>query len=161
MEDPDVRRLAYLQAVVKESLRLCPPAPFLFPRQAIEDCRVAGFRVPEGSQLMVNAWKLQRDPNVWGAEPEEFRPERFTDGGGHAAVDVKGMHHQLIPFGSGRRVCPGISFAMQVIPLVLARLLQGFQLEIPGGAAIDLSLARGTFEVLLTPRLDAAPYNTF
>ncbi len=96
----------------------------------MEDCtNIAGYRVPAGTRLVVNVWKIQRDPRVW-TDLSAFQPERFLTG--HmSTVDVRGQHFELIPFGSGRRSCPGVSFALQVLNLTLARLLHAFDLATP------------------------------
>ncbi|KAF8406372.1 hypothetical protein HHK36_008459 [Tetracentron sinense] len=127
------------------------------PRVATEDCTVAGYHVSGGTRLVVNLWKMQRDPSVW-SDPSEFRPERFLSS--HKDIDVRGHHFELIPFGSGRRVCPGISFALHVVHLTLARLLHCFEPETRSGAPVDMTESPGLtnpkatpLEVLLTPRL--------
>nr|WNT44086.1 CYP82C154 [Corydalis yanhusuo] len=167
VDESDVKNLVYIQAIIKETLRLYPAGPITPPRQAMEDCTVAGFHIPKGTQLMVNLWKLQRDPRVW-SDPSEFKPERFLNGNSHADIDVRGQHFELIPFSSGRRGCPGISFAMQVLHLTLARLLHGFDFSTPSDKPIDMteSLGRLTcpkatpLEVLLAPRLPTMLYAT-
>ncbi|MCL7027411.1 hypothetical protein MKW94_005506 [Papaver nudicaule] len=167
VEESDVKNLVYLQAIVKETLRLYPATPLSAPRMAMEDCTVAGFQVTKGTQLMLNLWKLHRDPHFWGPDPLEFRPERFltansSTGSGHdtSDIDVKGRHFELLPFGSGRRMCPGVSFALQVLYLTLATLLQGFHLSTPTDSPVDmtensgLSCPKATpLAVFLTPRL--------
>ncbi|KAK9944741.1 hypothetical protein M0R45_010293 [Rubus argutus] len=162
VEDTDLKNLVYLQAIVKETLRLYPPAPLSVPREAMEDCKVGGFHIPKGTRLFVNQWKLHRDPTVW-SDPEVFSPERFLTS--QAGVDASGQHFEFIPFGSGRRVCPGITFAFQVIHLTLARLIQGFELGTPLDKAVDMteglgiSMPRATsLEVILTPRLASQLY---
>ncbi|KAJ6722503.1 CYTOCHROME P450 FAMILY PROTEIN [Salix koriyanagi] len=130
--DSDVKNLVYLQAIIKETLRLYPAGPLLGPREAMEDCQVAGYHVPAGTRLIVNVWKIQRDPRVW-TNPSAFLPERFLTS--HADVDVRGQQFELIPFGSGRRSCPGVSFALQVLHLTLARLLHSFRFGHPNGPA--------------------------
>ncbi|XP_010253830.1 PREDICTED: cytochrome P450 CYP82D47-like [Nelumbo nucifera] len=164
VEESDIRNLVYLQAIVKETLRLYPAAAVSAPREAMEDCTVAGFHIPAGTQLLVNIWKLQRDPSIW-PHPCEFSPERFLTS--HAAdIDVRGQHFELLPFGSGRRACPGISFAIQVLHLTLARLIQGFDLGTPCcDAMVDMTQGIGLtnhkktpLDVLLTPRLHPLLY---
>ncbi|KAI3978964.1 hypothetical protein MKX01_016139 [Papaver californicum] len=167
VEESDIKNLVYLQAIVKETLRLYPAAPLSAPRMAMEDCTVAGFQVTKGTQLMLNLWKLHRDPHFWGPDPLEFRPERFltanssSTGSGHRIdIDVKGRHFELLPFGSGRRMCPGVSLALQVLYLTLATLLQGFHLSTPIDGPVDMTETSGLscpkatpLAVLLTPRL--------
>ena len=162
VEESDIPNLVYLQAVVKETLRLYTIVPLLVPHEAMEDCHVDGYHIPKGTRLLVNAWKLHRDPSVW-SDPECFKPERFLTT--HADVDVLGQHFELIPFGSGRRSCPGIAMASQLLPLVVARLLQGFHLSTPLDAPVDMreglsiTLAKLTpLEVMLTPRLPSQIY---
>ncbi|KAF9620430.1 hypothetical protein IFM89_012607 [Coptis chinensis] len=162
VEDSDINTLPYIQAIVKESMRLYPPGPII-ERETTEDCDVGGFRIPAGTRLWINLWKLQRDPNVWPNDPQEFQPERFLNG--HADIDMKGQHFELIPFGSGRRMCPGVSFSLQVMHLVLARIIHGFELKTPTDADIDMSTTLGMIswkatplEVLLTPRFPSVFY---
>ncbi|KAM3341931.1 cytochrome CYP82D47 [Capsicum galapagoense] len=158
----DIKNLVYLQAIVNESLRLYSPGPLLVPRESIEDCVVSGYHIPKGTRLLVNVWKLHHDPKVW-PNPHEFKPERFLTT--HKDVDVRGNHFELIPFGSGRRRCPGISLALQVIHYALAVLLQGFEIKRPSDEPIDMSgsfglsiLKASPLEVHLTPRLDSNLY---
>ena len=98
-----------MKAIVKETLRLHPATP-LIGRKSSESCIVFGYEIPANSPLYINKWATGRDPNYW-ENPLEFRPERFIDKG----LDVRGQNFQLIPFGSGRRGCPGISLALQVV----------------------------------------------
>lgn len=162
VEEHDIPNLHYLQAIVKETLRLYTTVPLSVPHEAMEDCQVAGYHIPKGTRLFVNAWKLHRDPKAW-SNPEEFQPERFLTS--HADVDVFGQHFELIPFGSGRRSCPGITMALQLVPLVIARLLQGFDLSTPLNAPVDMREGLGVtlamlspLEVMLTPRLPSQLY---
>eukprot|EP00262_Sarcandra_glabra_P004766 TRINITY_DN16017_c0_g1_i1.p1 TRINITY_DN16017_c0_g1~~TRINITY_DN16017_c0_g1_i1.p1 ORF type:complete len:517 (+),score=39.99 TRINITY_DN16017_c0_g1_i1:202-1752(+) len=162
VDESDIKNLVYLQAIVKETLRLYPAGPLALPHEAMEDCQIGGFNIPAGTRLLVNLWKLQRDPSVW-VDPSEFRPERFLTS--HVDVDVRGQHFQYIPFGSGRRSCPGISLALQVVHLTLARLLHGFCIEASGGVPVDmtegvgLTMPKATpLEVLISPRLPSELY---
>ncbi|XP_058103956.1 xanthotoxin 5-hydroxylase CYP82C2-like [Magnolia sinica] len=132
----DIEKLTYLQAIIKETLRLYPAGPLLIPHEAIEACQVGGFHVRAGTRLLVNVWKIHRDPRVW-SDPLEFRPERFL--GSHVDVDVWGQNFELIPFGSGRRSCVGISLALQVMQLALARLLHGFDWATPMDGPVDMT----------------------
>ena len=128
VKELDVKNLEYLQAILKETMHLYHAAPLLVPHESLEDCTLAGYNIPTGTRLLVNVPKLHRDPSVW-VDPTEFRPERFLTT--HKGVDVKGQHFELIPFGSGRRMCPGISFALQVTQLTLATLLHTFEIATP------------------------------
>ncbi|XP_047338604.1 xanthotoxin 5-hydroxylase CYP82C4-like [Impatiens glandulifera] len=157
VEESDVNNLVYLQAIFKETLRLQPTFPLLVPREAMEDCKVAGFGIRAGTRLLVNAWKMHRDPSVW-SEPLAFKPERFLMQ--NKKVDVTGKSFELLPFGCGRRMCPGITFSQQIMHLGLARLLQVFELDTVGGLGVDMTETSGLtiqktkpLEVLLTPRL--------
>ncbi|XP_043695097.1 cytochrome P450 CYP82D47-like [Telopea speciosissima] len=162
VEEKDIDNLVYLQAIIKETFRLYPAAPLLVPHEAMEDCSLSGFRVPKGTRVLVNAWKMHRDPHVW-SNPLEFQPERFLTS--HTDVDVRGKSFELLPFGSGRRSCPGITFALQTMNLTVARLLHGFDLQAPSDLSVDmtegisLTLPKELpLEVLLSPRLPSHLY---
>ncbi|XP_050252813.1 cytochrome P450 CYP82D47-like [Quercus robur] len=164
VDDHDIKDLVYLQAIVKETLRLYPPSPLSVPHEAMEDCHVCGYYVPKGTRLLVNVWKLHRDPRIW-EDPEKFLPERFLTS--HASIDASGQHFEFIPFGSGRRACPGYTFALQVSYLALARLLQGFEFMTPSNMLVDMTEGLGItlpkatpLEVLLTPRLASKLYQS-
>nr|AVY91832.1 cytochrome P450 [Saccharum hybrid cultivar SP80-3280] len=133
--------LPYLQALLKEALRMHPPGPLLSWRhRAISDTYVDGHLVPAGTTAMVNQWAISRDPEVWDA-PLEFRPERFLPGGEGQDVSVLGADGRLVPFGSGRRSCPGKSLAMTTVTAWMATLLHEFE-WLPAsdtGAGVDLS----------------------
>ncbi|KAJ8771572.1 hypothetical protein K2173_026749 [Erythroxylum novogranatense] len=147
VKESDMHNLVYLEAVIKESLRLYPAVPLL-PHESMEDCNVGGYQIPAGTRLFINAWKIHRDPQVW-SDPHEFKPERFLTT--HKDVDVRGQSFELIPFGSGRRMCPGISFALQVLNLTLATLLHGFEIEAPSNKPIDMRGGPGLSNIKLTP----------
>lgn len=162
VEQSDIQNLIYIQAIVKETLRLYPPGPLLVPHEAIEDCNVCGYHIPKGTRLLVNVWKLHQDPGTW-LNPKEFQPERFLTT--HANVNVFGQHPELIPFSSGRRSCPGIGLALQILQLMVARLLQGFDITTPLNAPVDMTegvsltmLKETPLEVVLTPRLSSVLY---
>ncbi|KZV46685.1 hypothetical protein F511_37995 [Dorcoceras hygrometricum] len=162
VQESDLKDLVYLQAVVKETLRLVPPLPLSVPHVAAEDTELCGYFIPKGTTLFVNLWKLHRDPQFW-PEPEKFQPERFlTD---RLQMDVHGQQFEYIPFGSGRRVCPGINFVAHVGNLTLARLLQGFDFSTPGNQKVNMSVGFGVsiprakpLEVIITPRLHSQLY---
>ncbi|KAJ4827288.1 hypothetical protein Tsubulata_022687 [Turnera subulata] len=162
VNEADMENLVYLQAIIKESFRVCPPVPLSVPRESIEDCVVGGYHIPAGTRLLVNVAKIHQDPRVW-PDPGEFKPERFLST--HKDVDVRGQNFELIPFGSGRRICQGISLSLQVLNIALATFLQGFEIENPSGGAVDMSGSAGLsnlkatpLEALLTPRLAAHLY---
>ncbi|GAB4841399.1 hypothetical protein Ancab_039698 [Ancistrocladus abbreviatus] len=162
VQESDIANLVYLQAVIKETLRLYLPGPLGAPHEAIENCYVLGYHIPKGTRLLVNIWKLHRDPRVWEA-PDEFKPERFLTS--KANFDLLGRNFEFIPFGSGRRSCPGISMALQVLHLTIARLVQGFNLSKPTNMPVDMTEGRSLtlckvspLEVSLSPRLDPKLY---
>ncbi|XP_037439533.1 trimethyltridecatetraene synthase-like [Triticum dicoccoides] len=137
VEESDLAHLPYIDAVVKETMRLHPVGPLLVPHMAREDTLVAGYNVPAGARVLVNVWAIARDPASWPDRPDEFRPERFAG----SAVDVRGQHFELLPFGAGRRICPAYGLAMKVIGAGLANLLQGFAWRLPEGVSpADLSM---------------------
>lgn len=121
--------LSYLRCIIKETLRLHLPGPFLLPRESQEHCNVLGYDVPKGTTVLVNAWAIARDPANWD-EPESFAPDRFL---GCATDILKGNNFELTPFGSGRRVCPGMQFGITIVELALANLLFHFDWNLPDG----------------------------
>ncbi|XP_073052541.1 cytochrome P450 76A2-like [Primulina eburnea] len=120
-DENHIENLPYLQAVIKETLRLHPPIPFLVPRKAIENADFMGYKIPKNTQVFVNAWAIGRDPACWD-DPLSFKPERFLG----SKIDYKGQHYELIPFGAGRRICAGIPLAHRMLHLVLGSLLHEF-----------------------------------
>ena len=126
VEESDLESLEYLNMVVKETLRLHPVAPLLIPHESIEDCTVDGFHIPQKSHVIVNVWAIGRDPNAW-TDADKFLPERFME----SDIDFRGQHFQFIPFGSGRRGCPGMQLGLTVVRLVLAQLVHCFDWELP------------------------------
>ncbi|KAF3631994.1 Cytochrome [Capsicum annuum] len=128
VEESDLEKLEYLDMVIKEGFRLHPVAPLLIPHESIEDCTIDGFDIPKGSRILVNTWAIGRDPEVW-PEPEKFVPERFVG----SNIDLRGHDFQLLPFGSGRRSCPGIQLGLITVRLVLAQMVHCFDWELPNG----------------------------
>ncbi|XP_068655748.1 xanthotoxin 5-hydroxylase CYP82C4-like [Aristolochia californica] len=162
VEGRDIMKLPYLQAIVKETMRLYPASPLSLPHEAAEDCYIGGYFVPAGTRVLTNIWKIQRDPRYW-QEPEEFRPERFLTAQAH--VEMKGRNFELMPFGSGRRICPGMLFAVEVMHLTLARILHGFDIETSSGQPVDMTEGLGIsfpkatpLDVVVTPRLPSDLY---
>lgn len=125
-------RLPYLQTVIKETLRLHPPAPLILPRLRSESTEILGFHVPQGSTVFVNVWAIGRDERSW-PDADQFKPERFEDGAG--AVDLGGVDDfRFLPGGAGRGMCPGMAFGLANIEIALASLLYHFDWKLPGGA---------------------------
>ncbi|OAY52256.1 premnaspirodiene oxygenase [Manihot esculenta] len=125
--EEDIQRLQYLKMVIKETLRVHPPLPLLIPRESKETCEIGGYEIPEKTKVIVNVWAIGRDPEYW-KDPDKFIPERFHDN----SIDFKGINFAYIPFGAGRRICPGISFGLANIELPLANLLYHFDWKLPG-----------------------------
>ncbi|XVE69977.1 hypothetical protein DITRI_Ditri10aG0034500 [Diplodiscus trichospermus] len=162
VNESDIDKLIYLQAIVKESLRLYPAGPLAGAREFAEDCTVGGYLVPKGTRLILNLWKIQRDPKLW-SDPLEFKPERFISS--HSDIDVKGQDFELMPFGAGRRLCPGINYGLQMTHLVLASLLHAFDILNPSNEPVDMTGSPGLtnikatpLEILAKPRLPPSLY---
>ncbi|CAM0878773.1 unnamed protein product [Alopecurus aequalis] len=131
--------LRYLKLVIKEVLRLHPPAPLMAPHESIDVCELEGYTIPAKSRVLVNAWAIGRDPKYWAAA-EEFQPERFEDG----TVDYTGSSYEYLPFGAGRRMCPGINYGLASMELTLVSLLYHFDWSLPEGVAeVDMQEAHG------------------
>ncbi|KAK9155329.1 hypothetical protein Sjap_002809 [Stephania japonica] len=126
--EAEIQELTYLKCVIKETLRLHPPLPLSVPRKCRETCEIGGYVIPKGTQVIINAWAIGRDPEIW-TDAESFIPERF-DG---ISADFNGNNFGFIPFGAGRRRCPGILFGVTNIELMLAHLLYHFDWELPYG----------------------------
>ncbi|KAG0484768.1 hypothetical protein HPP92_008847 [Vanilla planifolia] len=124
--EEDIDKMEYLKAIIKESLRLHPPLPLLVPREAMRHTELQGCVIPKGTRVFVNAWAIARCPKDWD-RAEEFWPERFLN----CSVDFKGHDFKFVPFGAGRRGCPGVSFTTAILEYVLANLLHSFDWEVP------------------------------
>ncbi|XP_015950844.1 cytochrome P450 83B1-like [Arachis duranensis] len=127
LEEDEIQKFTYFKAVIKESLRLHLPAPII-PRAAHESCNIGGYQIPPNTLVYVNTWAIHRDPQSW-KDPEEFYPERFLDND----INLRGQDFKLFPFGSGRRMCPGLPLATAALDLILANLLNSFDWELPEG----------------------------
>lgn len=128
IQESDISRLPYLQAVVKETFRLHPAAPFLVPHKADGDVEINGYLVPKNAQILVNVWASGRDSNNWSS-PDLFMPERFLD----SKTDFQGQDFELIPFGAGRRICPGLPLARRMVHVMLATLICNFEWKLEKG----------------------------
>ncbi|CAN1759017.1 Phenylacetaldehyde oxime monooxygenase CYP71AN24 [Linum perenne] len=132
IDHEDLAQMHYLKLIFKETLRLYPPIVFLLPRETLASADVAGFGISAGSRVLVNTWAIHRDPDVW-ENPDEFIPERFENN----PIDYKGRDFQYIPFGAGRRGCPGMSFGTVATEFVVANLLYWFDWEFPEGMSCE------------------------
>ncbi|KAM5569766.1 geraniol 8-hydroxylase-like [Rosa sericea] len=130
VEESDIVRLPYLQAIIKETFRLHPTIPFLLPRKAGANIEIGGYIIPKNAQVLINVWAIGRDPLIW-ENPSLFKPERFL--GLEDQIDVTGRNFELIPFGGGRRICPGLPLAMRMLPLMLGSLLNCFDWKLEDG----------------------------
>jgi len=145
--ESNLHELPYLQATVKETLRLHTPIPLLVPHMNLEEAKLGGYTIPKESKVVVNAWWLANNPSWW-KNPEEFRPERFleeecaTDAVAGGKVDFR-----FVPFGVGRRSCPGIILALPILGLVIAKMVSNFELSAPEGTKIDVSEKGGQFSL--------------
>ncbi|KAJ1698314.1 hypothetical protein LUZ63_006826 [Rhynchospora breviuscula] len=134
IEESDIAKIPYLQCILNEVLRLFPGGPLLVPHESREDVTIRGYNVPRGTMLLVNAYHIQRDPDMW-EEPEKFKPERFENG--------KAEGKWMIPFGMGRRRCPGEGLAMREVGLILGTLIQCFDWQRMGDELVDLTEGSG------------------
>ncbi|KAI3721536.1 hypothetical protein L2E82_32552 [Cichorium intybus] len=125
----DITKMTYLKMVLKETLRLHPPAPLLIPHECISHCQIGGYDVFPGTGILINAWGIGREEGTWSLKPTEFYPERFED----VDVDYVSKHFEMVPFGGGRRTCPGYNSALGTIEFTLVNLLYWFDWEVPGG----------------------------
>jgi cytochrome P450 len=165
VQESDIANLPLLQTIVKETYRLHPAAPLAVKRESHEPCVVSGFDIPAHTQLILNVYAIHRDPNEW-TDPEAFKPSRFV---GHPEVNPLSGHdsYQLIPFGAGRRMCPGYNLGHTMVSIMLATLLHSFDWSLPEGqsaqtvnmAEFNASLINfrlNPLRVVATPRSSAA-----
>ncbi|MED6157492.1 hypothetical protein PIB30_023533 [Stylosanthes scabra] len=128
LEEEDIQKCSYLKLVIKETLRLHLPAPLLVQKETNKTCIIDGYEIPNKTIVYVNAWAIHRDPEAW-KDPHEFCPERFLD----SDIDFFGQNFEFIPFGAGRRICPGMHMALASLDLTLANLLYSFNWKLPEG----------------------------
>ncbi|XP_049344182.1 cytochrome P450 81C13-like [Solanum verrucosum] len=155
VRESDLTKLPYLRCIVNETMRLYPPIPLLLPHYSTEDCTVGGYDVPKHTMLLINAWAVHRDPKVWD-DPEKFKPERFeaTEG------ETERFNYKLIPFGMGRRACPGTDMGLRAVSLALGALVQCFDWQIEEEESLEasyharMSMQNKPLKAVCTPRED-------
>ncbi len=146
VNESDIPQLKYLQVVVKETFRLHPPVPLMLPHESIKACDIKGYHIPPKTRILVNVWAIHRDSSIY-ENPFDFNPERFVG----TTIDLKGNDFQLLPFGSGRRMCPGLSLGLTLMQMQLARLLHCFTWKLPNGENIQ-DIDMGEVFGLTTPK---------
>ncbi|KAI5058385.1 hypothetical protein GOP47_0026555 [Adiantum capillus-veneris] len=147
VEDEDIPNLPYLNAIVKEIFRLHPPVPLLIPRETIQESQLGGYTIPAKTRVFVNVWAIGRDPAIW-ERPLDFWPKRFL----HSNMDFRGQQFEFLPFGSGRRGCPGLGLASLNVHLMLATLVQAFTWSVPSNLhCIDMSEKTGITVTMANP----------
>ncbi|PNT61826.1 ent-cassadiene C2-hydroxylase [Brachypodium distachyon] len=144
----DLAELHYMRMVIKEVLRLHPPNPLFF-RMAREDCKIMGYDVPKNTSVYVNIFAISRDPKYW-ENPESFQPERFEN----KNMDYNGTYSEFIPFGAGRRQCPGIQFSSSLTEVALAHFLYHFDWMLPDGATVASFDMSEKFKLTLSRKYD-------
>ncbi|KAK1420647.1 hypothetical protein QVD17_22415 [Tagetes erecta] len=164
VQESDFPNLSFIDSILKETMRLHPVAVLLAPHLALEDCKVAGYDIAKGTVVFINSWSLGRDSDTWD-DPHSFRPERFMG----RDVDVKGQHFELLPFGSGRRMCPGYNLGLRMMRTLLGNLLHGFNWNLPDNMKIEdidmeelfglTTQRKFPLVVVPVPRLAAYMYN--
>lgn len=154
IDEEDIAKLPYLRALVKETLRLYPPAPLLPPRETIKKCCLNGYDIEPGTMVYLNAGSIARDEKTW-KNPDEFSPERFLE----SDIDIRGRDPEVIPFGIGRRGCPGTAMGTSTVEIALANVLYKFDWELPDGVKyVDFEALPGMTmhkknDLLLLPKL--------
>ncbi|XVF54564.1 hypothetical protein PTKIN_Ptkin05aG0191200 [Pterospermum kingtungense] len=139
--EDDINQMEYLKCIVKETLRLHPPAPLMGPRATSARIKLRGYDMLPKTRVLVNVWAIQRDPKLWD-RPEAFIPERFENN----LIDFRGQNFEFIPVGVGRRGCPGISFGVSTMEFEIANLLYWFDWKFKGNAdcwSLDMTEAFG------------------
>ncbi|CAO2841641.1 unnamed protein product [Amaranthus hypochondriacus] len=129
VDESKLHELKYLKFVIREALRLHPPVPMLVPRESMERCQIFSYDIPPKTRVVINAWAIARDPEYW-PDPKRFNPERFEE----CSIDFRGNNFELIPFGAGRRRCPGMTLGIANVELPLASLLYHFDWKLPNGS---------------------------
>lgn len=135
--ESDLPNLTYLHSIIMETLRMYPPGPLSVPHESSADCTVGGYHVPQGTMLLMNLWAIHNDPKIW-KEPREFKPERFE---GASVGERDGF--KLMPFGSGRRSCPGEALGIRIVGLAIGSVVQCFEWERVGEETVDMAEGAG------------------
>ncbi|KAL2253148.1 ferruginol synthase-like [Sesamum indicum] len=131
VQESDIAKLPYLQAMTKESLRIHPPGPLLVPHKSEAEVEISGNTIPKGTQIFINMWANERDSTLW-SNPDAFQPKRFLD-----TIEYKGQDYLLVPFGSGRRICPGMPLANRMLHVTMATLIDNFAWELEPGKKLE------------------------
>lgn len=132
VEESDLQHLHYMKAVIKETMRLHPPVPLLVPRESMAKCTIDRYEIPANTRVLINTYAIGRDAESW-ENPLEYNPERFVE----KDIDFKGQDFRFLPFGGGRRGCPGYSFGLASVEISLARLLYHFDWALPDGVGVN------------------------
>ena len=164
LEETDIPKLPYFQAICKETMRKHPSTPLNLPRVSTEACEVNGYYIPKNTRLSVNIWAIGRDPDVW-ENPLDFTPERFLSGK-NAKIDPRGNDFELIPFGAGRRICAGTRMGIVLVEYILGTLVHSFDWKLPNGVdqlnmdeAFGLALQKAVpLSAIVSPRLALSAY---
>ncbi|KAI3773599.1 hypothetical protein L1987_48129 [Smallanthus sonchifolius] len=141
LSEEDLEKMLYIKVVLKETLRLHAPLPSLIPRKSMQDVKLMGYDILAGTQVIINAWAIGRDPALW-EESNQFRPERFLNNSFH----YHGLHFEWLPFGVGRRSCTGLNFSVPVMELALANIVYKFDMVLLNGTTnedLDMSDENG------------------
>ncbi|CAH8388214.1 unnamed protein product [Eruca vesicaria subsp. sativa] len=156
--EDDLGKVDYLKLIIKETFRLHPALPFILPRETMSHVKIQGYDIPPKTQIQINVWTIGRDPERW-TDPEDFIPERFTD----SSVDFRGQHFELLPFGSGRRMCPAMPMGVATVELGLMNLLYFFDWALPDGmnfGDIDMEEA-GNISIVKKVPLQLVPFQRY
>ncbi|KAK1372020.1 Cytochrome P450 hydroxylase [Heracleum sosnowskyi] len=151
LEEAEILEIPYLQFVLKESMRLHLVSPFLLPRKTMTNVKLNGYIIPKNTPVMINAWAIARDSDSW-QNPTKFTPERFLS----SEIEYKGQNFSFLPFGSGRRICPGIRLAERVMGLILMSLVSQFDWKLPNNMLpkdVDMDDTFGVLSQKATPLL--------
>ena len=135
VEESDIAKLPYVESITKETFRLHPTGTII-SRQATQECEINGYVIPKKMSLLINMWAIGRDPQYW-EHPLEFRPERFMHEG-DSEMSLKAQIHEMLVFGAGRRMCPGVPLATKVVPTILAAMIQSFEWKLAHAGVVDM-----------------------